>query len=106
LTRKPHLSDQVIVLYVILNQDVSLLASNLYCLLNSECIKLYLSSQSSVLTAILNQGIHQRALSQYQQPISEKATTTRSFVTINAFSFVISINSLWSILPSFTLYRI
>ena len=38
MTQKPYLSDQVAV-YDILNQDVSLLASNLYYLLNLECIK-------------------------------------------------------------------
>ena len=39
LTQKPYLSDQVITVYAILNQDISLLTSNLYYLLNSECIK-------------------------------------------------------------------
>jgi len=39
LTEKLYLSDQVI--YAILNQDISLLASNLYYLLNSECIKCF-----------------------------------------------------------------
>jgi len=34
-----YLSDQVITVYAILNQDIPLLASNLYYLLNSECIK-------------------------------------------------------------------
>ena len=65
--------------------------------------QLYLSSQSSVLAVILNQAIHQRALNPYQQIISEKATTTPSFVTTKAFSFVISFISLLSILLSFTL---
>jgi len=39
LTQKPYLLDQVIAVYAILNQDISLLTSNLYYLLNSECIK-------------------------------------------------------------------
>ena len=39
LTQKPYLSDQVTAIYAILNQDISLLASNLYYLLNLECIK-------------------------------------------------------------------
>ena len=39
LTQKPYLSDQVITVYAILNQDISLLDSSLYYLLNSECIK-------------------------------------------------------------------
>ena len=34
--------------------------------------QMYLSSQPSVLTVILNQAIHQRALNPYQQPILEK----------------------------------
>ena len=38
LTQKQHLLDQVAV-YDILNKDTSLLASNLYYLLNLECIK-------------------------------------------------------------------
>ena len=38
LTQKPYLSDQVTV-SDLLNQDISLLASNLYYLLNLECIK-------------------------------------------------------------------
>ena len=68
--------------------------------------KPYLSDQVITVYAILNQVIHQQALKQYQQPILEKATTTLPFVTIKAFSFVISFISLWSILLSFTLYRI
>ena len=68
--------------------------------------QMYLSSQSNVLVVILRQAAHQRALNPYQQPISEKAKTTLPFVTIEAFSFVISFISLWSILLSFTLYRI
>ena len=39
VTHKPYLSDQIITVYAILNPDTSLLASNLYYLLNSECIK-------------------------------------------------------------------
>ena len=39
LTHKPYLSDRVIAVYAILNQDISLLPSNLYYLLNSECIE-------------------------------------------------------------------
>ena len=39
LTQKPYLSDQVIGVYAILNQNISLLASNLYYLLNLEWIK-------------------------------------------------------------------
>jgi len=39
LTQKLYLSDQVIAVYAILNEDISLLASNLYYVLNSECIK-------------------------------------------------------------------
>ena len=66
--------------------------------------QMYLSSQSSALAIILNQAIPQRALDPYQQPISEKAKITLPFVTIKAFSFVISFISLWSILFSFTLY--
>ena len=69
-------------------------------------VSIYLSSESSVLAVILNQVIHQRVLNPYQQPISEKAKTTLPFVTIKAFSFIISFISLWSILLSFTLYRI
>ena len=38
LTQKKYLSDQVTV-FDLLNQDISLLASNLYYLLNLECIK-------------------------------------------------------------------
>ena len=38
LTQKPYLSDQVTV-FDLLNQDISLSASNLYYLLNLECIK-------------------------------------------------------------------
>jgi len=68
--------------------------------------QMYLLSQSSVPAVILNHAIHQRALNPYQQPISEKATTTPSFIIIKAFSFVIAFISLWSILLSFTLYRI
>jgi len=68
--------------------------------------QMYLSSQSSVLDVILNQSIHQQAVNPYQQPISEKATTTPSFVTIKAFSFVIGFVSLWSILLLFTLYGV
>ena len=41
LTQKPYLSDQVITVYAILTQDISLLDSNLYYLLNSECIKCF-----------------------------------------------------------------
>jgi len=67
---------------------------------------MHLSSQSSVLAVTLNQTIHQRALNLYQQPILEKAKITLPFVTIKAFSFVISFISLWSILLLFTLYRI
>ena len=55
---------------------------------------MYLSSQSSVLAVILNQAIHQRALNPYQRPISGKVETNLPFVTIKAFSFVISFNSL------------
>jgi len=66
--------------------------------------QMYLSSQSSVLTGILNQAIHQWALNPYQQPISKKAKTTLPFITIKAFSFVISFSLFWSILLSFTLY--
>ena len=68
--------------------------------------QMYLSSQSSVLVVILHQAIHQWALNPHQQPISEKAKTTLPFVTIKAFSFVISFISLWTILLSFTLCRI
>jgi len=77
-------------------------------LLLTQCrmYQMYLSSQSSVPTIILNQTIHRRALNSHQQPILEKTTTTVSFVTIKAFSFAISFISLWSILLSFTLYRI
>ena len=39
LTQKPYLSNQVIAVYAILNKDISLLASNLYYIFNSECIK-------------------------------------------------------------------
>ena len=39
VTQKPYLSDQVIAVYAILNQDISFLASNLYYLLISDCIK-------------------------------------------------------------------
>jgi len=39
LTQKPYLPDEIIAVCAILNQDVSLLASNLYYLLNLECIK-------------------------------------------------------------------
>jgi len=39
LTQKSYLADQVITVYAILNQDISLFASNLYYFLNSECIK-------------------------------------------------------------------
>ena len=39
VTQKPYLSDQVIAICAILNQDISLLALNLYYLLNLECIK-------------------------------------------------------------------
>jgi len=67
--------------------------------------QIYLFSQSSVLTVILSQAVHKRALNSYQQPISKKAKTTPSFVPIKAFSLVISINSLLSILISFTLYQ-
>jgi len=59
--------------------------------------QMYLSSQSSVLIFILNQVIYQRALNSYQQPILENVTITLSIVTINAFSFVISFVSLWTI---------
>ena len=107
MTQKPYLSNQIIAVYASLNQDISLLTSNLYYLLTSECIKyIYQSSQSSVLAVILNQAIHQQALNPYQQPISEKATATFSFATIKAFSFVISFILLLSILLSFTLYQI
>ena len=36
---KPYWSDQIIAVYAILNQDISFLASKLYYLLNSECVK-------------------------------------------------------------------
>jgi len=65
--------------------------------------QMYLSSQSSIITVILNKAIHQRVLNPYQ-PILKKAKTTLPFVTIKAFSFVISFISLWAILLSFTLY--
>ena len=39
MTQKPYSSDQVITICAILNQDIALLASNLYYLLNSKCIK-------------------------------------------------------------------
>ena len=67
---------------------------------------MYLTSQLSVLAVTLNQAIHQRALNPYQQPISENAKTTLLFITIKAFSFVISFISMWSILLLFALYRI
>jgi len=38
VTQKPYLSDQVIAVYAILNQDISLLASNLYYWLTSDYI--------------------------------------------------------------------
>ena len=61
--------------------------------------QIYLSSQSSVFTVILNQTIHQRALNPYQQPISEKAKNTLLFVTIKTFSFC---NLIYLIMVYFT----
>ena len=45
-------------------------------LTNFRMYQMHLSSQSSVLTIMLNQAIYQRALNPYQQPISKNATTT------------------------------
>ena len=67
---------------------------------------IFISSQASVLTVILNKTVPQRALNPYQQPMLSKATTILSIVTIKAFPFVISLISLWTISLSFTLYRI
>ena len=67
---------------------------------------IFISSQASVLTVILNQTVPQRALNLYQQPMLSKATTTLSIVTIKAFPFVISLISLWTISLSFTVYKI
>jgi len=68
VTQKPYLSDQVVVVYTILNQDISLFASNLYYLLTSayiKCIyqanlvylllswtKLYISKPSAILKPV------------------------------------------------------
>jgi len=65
--------------------------------------QMYLSSQSSSIVVILNQLISQQAVNPYQQLISKKAKTTLPFVTIKAFSFLISSISLWFILLSFNL---
>ena len=54
VTQKPYLSDQVIAVYAILNQDISLLASNLYYLLNSECINYIYQANLVYSTVILN----------------------------------------------------
>ena len=99
LTQKPYLSDQVIAVCAIKPRYTSLGLRPLL-LTQFRLYQMYLSSQSSVLVVILNQAIYQRVLNPYQQPISKKATTTLSFVTIKAFSFVISFISLWTILLS------
>ena len=63
LTWKSYLSDQVIVIYAILNQDIALGLKPLL-LTHFSLYQMYLSNQSSVLVVILNQVMQQQAWSQ------------------------------------------
>ena len=105
LTQKPYLADQVIIVYAILNQDISLLTSNVYYLLNSECANCIY--QANLVCSLLSWT--KLYISEPLTRISnlfQKRPQPSPNCHQQGLTFVISFISLLTILLSFTFYWI